>query len=589
MKKCIFKTICISLLALIANACIDTSKDTIKDSPKEKTTIKGKICDANGNNLTNVTIISGNNQATTDSLGYFNIDVDTLIGNRHVLRIQKNGYFDRIYSKMVSDTMNYPIQLIKKEPSNFVTLKKFNANEGVIIEVNGATVTIPESSLAKNDGSDYNGTVDISVVYLSPTESPAMEPLMPGADLMAIANDGDTVPLISYGMVNVEMSDENGNPLQLKDDCEAYLKYPAPKGFTSHDTIPLWYFNEESGLWVEEGYTTKQGDEYVGSVRHFTWWNCDVKLINGAKIRCRLINFTSDYDRINIYAGADSIMVWVNDNNTIQSNIFPNRPFSIAGVKIRELKPRELLDTAIIFNKIIFHDVDGNALPNMMLKINKEFHCTDGNGACGITCDKNEKTSIRFQQYEPVTITAADFDSSKTCIVVCKPLKKKETNHDKKNISSTETGTDESKSNDSEDEWKDNNVYDFILDENRPKSIEAFITFPSDSSIYTGGEITKEKILSAQSISCRFTYDNEKRNPKYDSLKFVSLGFDMLFVNQETGEPIKLHSDSGKITEEMKKQIEKTKTNKNCYVTNIYVLGPDKIRRQLPPIQVIVK
>ena len=588
MRKCIFKTICISLLALIANACIDTSKDTIKDSPKERTTIKGKICDANGNNLTNVTIISGNNQATTDSLGYFNIDVDTLIGNRHVLRIQKDGYFDRIYSKMVSDTMNYPIQLIKKEPSKFVTLKKFNANEGVIIEVNGATVTIPESSLAKSDGSDYNGTVDISVVYLSPTESPAMEPLMPGADLMAIANDGDTVPLISYGMVNVEMSDEDGNPLQLKDGCEAYLKYPAPKEFTSHDTIPLWYFNEESGLWVEEGYTTRQGDEYVGSVRHFTWWNCDVKLINGAKIRCRLINFTSDYDRINIYAGADSIMVWVNDNNTIQSNIFPNRPFSIAGVKIRELKPRELLDTAIIFNKIIFHDVDGNALPNMMLKINKEFHCTDGNGACGITCDKNEKTSIRFQQYEPVTITAADFDSANTCIVVCKPLKKKEAKQDKKNISSTETEAKESKANDSEDEWKDN-VYTSV-------DLEAFIVFSADNDTFTGGEIKKEKLLSAKSILSRARYRTIERmtyrtiQKRYDNaIKYTTLSFDMLFVNQETGEPIKLHSDSEKITEEMKKQIEKTKTNKNCYVTNIYVLGPDRIRHQLPPIQVIVK
>lgn len=586
MRKCIFKTICISLLALIANACADTSKDTIKDSPKEKTRIKGKICDTNGNNLTNVTIISGNNQATTDSLGYFNIDVDTLIGNRHVLRIQKDGYFDRIYSKMVSDTMNYPIQLIKKEPSKFVTLKKFNANEGIIIEVNGATVTIPESSLAKNDGSDYNGTVDISVVYLSPTESPAMEPLMPGADLMAIANEGDTVPLISYGMVNVEMSDEDGNPLQLKNGCEAYLKYPAPKGFSNHDTIPLWYFNEESGLWVEEGYSTRQGDKYVGSVRHFTWWNCDIKIENGAKIRCRLKNYP--YNCVYIYAAPDSIRAWATDE-TIQSNIFPNRQFSIAGVKIRGLKPCELLDTTIIFNKTIFHDVDGKALSYVKFKINDVLYYSNENGAWAFPCDKNEKTSIRFQQYEPITITAADFDSSKTCIVVCKPLKKKETNHDKKNISSTETGTDESKSNDSEDEWKDNNVYDFILDENRPKSIEAFITFPSDSSIYTGGEITKEKILSAQSISCRFTYDNEKRNPKYDSLKFVSLGFDMLFVNQETGEPIKLHSDSGKITEEMKKQIEKTKTNKNCYVTNIYVLGPDKIRRQLPPIQVIVK
>ena len=77
---------------------------------------------------------------------------------------------------------------------------------------------------------------------------------------------------------------------------------------------------------------------------------------------------------------------------------------------------------------------------------------------------------------------------------------------------------------------------------------------------------------------------------RYDNaIKYTTLSFDMLFVSQETGEPIKLHSDSEKITEEMKKQIEKTKTNKNFYVTNIYVLGPDRIRRQLPPIQVIVK
>ena len=576
------------ILAVIANSCVDSNTNRPEEAPHTSTPISGKIYDENGNVLSEATVLSGNNQATTDSLGYFNIDVDTLIGNRHVLRIQKDGYFDRIYSKMVSDTMDYPIQLIKKEPSDFVSFGKFKSEEGATVMVNGASVTIPKSSLAKNDGSDYNGTVDISVVYLSPTESPAMEPLMPGADLMAIANDGDTVPLISYGMVNVEMSDEDGNPLQLKDGCEAYLKYPAPKGFTSHDTIPLWYFNEENGLWVEEGYTTRQGDEYVGSVRHFTWWNCDIKLINGAMIRCRLINFTSDYDRINIYAGADSIMVWVNDNNTIQSNIFPNRPFSIAGVKIRELKPCELLDTTIIFNKIIFHDVDGNALPQMVFKINEEFHCTDGNGACGIACDKNEKKSIRFQQYEPVTITAADFDSANTCIVVCKPLKKKEAKQDKKNISSTETEAKESKSNDSGDEWKDN-VYTSV-------DLEAFIVFSADNDTFTEGEIKKEKLLSAKSILSRARYTTIERmtyrliQKRYDNaIKYTTLSFDMLFVSQETGEPIKLHSDSEKITEEMKKQIEKTKTNKNFYVTNIYVLGPDRIRRQLPPIQVIVK
>lgn len=582
MQKCNFTIISITLLALIASACTETTKDTVKDSSKETTIISGKICDMEGNNLTDVTVISGDKQIKTDSTGHFSLDVDTLIGNRCVLRIQKEGYFDRIYSKKATDTINYPIQLIKKEQSKFVTLKRFDAKEGAMIEANGATVSIPKSGLVKSDGSDYNGTVDIAVVYLSPTGAPAMNPLMPGADLMAIANDGDTVPLISYGMVNVEMIDEEGNPLQLKEGCEANLKYPAPKGFSSHDTIPLWYFNEENGLWIEEGYSTRQGDNYVGSVKHFTWWNCDIKLKNGARLRCRLINYT--FDEIKIYAGTDSIMAWVDDNNTIRSNIFPDSPFTIAGVQMPALKPGELLDTFIVFNKIIFHDVNGNALSYVKFKINEILYYSNENGAWTFPCDENEKTNIRFQYYEPVTITAADFDTAKTCIVVCKPLKKKEKKQDK----NTENGANKPETNNSEDEWKDS-VYTFI-------EPEACIVFSADNDTFSGGEIKKEKLLSAKSISSRVRYETKDRatrrtiQKRYDNaIKYTTLSFDMLFVNQETGEPIKLHSDSEKITEEMKKQIEKTKTNISCYVMNIYVLGDDRLRRQLPVIQVIVK
>lgn len=555
MQKCNFKIISVTLLALIASACVDTTKDRAKDSSKETTLVSNKICDMDGNNLTDVTIISGNKKIKTDSTGLFSLDVDTLIGNRCVLRIQKEGYFDRIYSKKATDTTNYPIQLIKREQSKFVTLKKFDAKEGAMIEANGATVTIPKSSLVKNDGSDYNGTVDIAVVYLSPADSPAMEPLMPGADLMAIANDGDTVPLISYGMVNVEMTDEDGNPLQLKEGCEANLKYPASKGFSSRDTIPLWYFNEESGLWVEEGYSTRQGDNYVGSVKHFTWWNCDIKLENGASFRCRLINYT--YKRIILCAGADSIMLWVSINNTIQSNIFPNRPFSIAGIQMPALKPGESLDTTVVFNKIIFHDVNGNALSNMMFKINEIFYCTDKNGACGIPCDENGKTSIRFQHYEPVTITTADFDSAQTCIVVCKPFKEKEEKQDKKNISTTKDGAKEPETNNSEEEWKDNT--------REEKYLEPYLVIPSDNDTLTGFEIaiTKEKLLSAK-ILLRTVYvtkssvTGEIIRTRYDyTQKHTIYSFRMSILDQQDHYDL-LYSDTGEIVEEMKEQIDKT-------------------------------
>lgn len=453
------------ILAIIANSCVDSNTNKPEEAPQTSTPISGMIYDENGNVLSGATVLSGNNQATTDPTGYFNINVDTLIGNRYVLRIQKDGYFDRIYSKMVSDTMDYPIQLIKKEQSNFVALKEFNANEGVIIDVNGATVTIPESSLAKSDGSDYNGKVGISVVYLSPASTPAMEPLMPGADLMAIANDGDTVPLISYGMVNVEMTDEIGNPLQLKDGCEAYLKYPAPKGFSSHDTIPLWYFNEESGLWVEEGYSTRQGDKYVGSVRHFTWWNCDIKLENGARLRCRLINYP--YHSVCICSAPDTISTSV-VNETCTSNIFPNRPFSIAGVKMRSLKPGEFLDTTICVNRFVFQDINGNTLKSVKFKINDVLYYSNGENPIFVPIDKKEKTTIRFQKYETKTITKDDFNSENVCVIVCKPLEKKNTSPSlisdvatESNKGSAQNATTEV-NNEIDEEWDNNDttVYD---------------------------------------------------------------------------------------------------------------------------------
>lgn len=575
------------LLALIASACVGTTQESTKDSSKETTLISGKICDMDGNNLTDVTIISGDKQIKTDSTGYFSLNVDTLIGNRCVLRILKDGYFDRIYSKMVSDTMNYPIQLIKKEPSDFVSFEKFKSEDGTTVMVNGASVTIPKSGLMKKDGNDYNGMVNITVVYLSPSKN--MYPLMPGSDLMALTANKDTIPLISYGMVNVEMTDETGEMLQLKNGCEALLKYPVPEGFTAHDTIPLWYFNEENGLWIEGGYSTKQGNEYVGSVKHFTWWNCDLKLRNGAKFRCRLINYT--LDEINIYAGADSIRVWVNDDNTIQTNIFPNRPFTIAGIQMPALKSGELLDTVIAFNKIIFHDVDGNALPYVKFKINNKLYYSDKDGAYSdedglakIPHDKNGKTNIRFQHYEPVTVTTADFDSAKTCIVVCKPLKKKETKQDKKFIPSTENGANKPKTNNSEDEWNDNVYTSF--------SAEAFIVFSADNDTFTGGRIKKEKLLSAKRISARAKYETIERTThrtiqkRYDNtIKFTTLSFDMWFGDPQTGSTITLHSDSEKITEEMKQQIEKIKTN-NFFIKDICVLGVDGRKHRLPSIEV---
>nr|HMT29505.1 hypothetical protein [Bacteroidia bacterium] len=57
----------------------------------------------------------------------------------------------------------------------------------------------------------------------------------------------------------------------------AELKFPIDpsQSPSAQSTIPLWYMNETTGIWKEEGEAVKTGNFFVGNVSHFSTWNCD--------------------------------------------------------------------------------------------------------------------------------------------------------------------------------------------------------------------------------------------------------------------------------------------------------------------------
>jgi hypothetical protein len=79
-------------------------------------------------------------------------------------------------------------------------------------------------------------------------------------------------------MLAVELSGSNGEKLQLASGKSATLTFPitAVQQADAPMTIPLWYFDQATGMWKEEGNAKRRGNTYVGVVTHFSFWNVDV-------------------------------------------------------------------------------------------------------------------------------------------------------------------------------------------------------------------------------------------------------------------------------------------------------------------------
>ena len=129
--------------------------------------------------------------------------------------------------------------------------------------------------MVTKQGSAYSGAVTVFAYFLDLTKSGAYDK-MPGS-LRGMTTDNIEQSLTSYGMMAVELVGSNGEALQLATGKTANLSFPIAASLTASApaTIPLWYFNETTSLWAQQVTATKTGNNYVGDVAHFTWWNCD--------------------------------------------------------------------------------------------------------------------------------------------------------------------------------------------------------------------------------------------------------------------------------------------------------------------------
>lgn len=251
----------------------------------EDIALSGIVRDASGTPIEGVSIVSGSSVATTNTDGFFEFDqiqVVSVQNDRSVVRFSKAGYFDVVRSMDADDDAadgaSWEVVMCRKENNDFTSIKTYSSSSSdQTLQAGEMKIDMPQDGYkVDGTGAGYAGKVKSEMVYLDPNNERFSE-MMPGGDLAAVRSDNSSAQLVSYGMTDLNMYAENGDKLQLKDGCKAKLTFPIPAGMGENPpaSIPLWSFNEQTGLWEEEGSAALQGNVYVGEVAHFSWVNLD--------------------------------------------------------------------------------------------------------------------------------------------------------------------------------------------------------------------------------------------------------------------------------------------------------------------------
>ncbi|MFN8249699.1 MAG: carboxypeptidase regulatory-like domain-containing protein [Ferruginibacter sp.] len=242
---------------------------------KVTSSVSGFVTNENNAPVEGAQVSAGGINASTDKYGYFQISNVQVVKAAATVTVTRTGYFKSTKTYIADDNRSVFFR-IKLLPKNIAG--NIDAGSGGNVTITGGmNIALPSNAVVTaTGGTAYTGPVTVSASWINPVAAD-LDQVMPG-DLRGINAAGNFKKLTSFGMVAVELTGSGGQLLQIASGKTATLTFPIPSSIasTAPTSIPLWSFDESKGLWKEEGTATKTGNTYVGTVSHFSFWNCDV-------------------------------------------------------------------------------------------------------------------------------------------------------------------------------------------------------------------------------------------------------------------------------------------------------------------------
>lgn len=277
-KPFIFFLLALFSVLFLMTACTRTEEfggglGMVGSEQKLKAGITGRVTDENHLPVKNAKVIASGKVTQTNINGEFVLQGLLMPKYYGYVKVEKDNYFtgSRTFTVTQANAMNHvEIQLIPK------TIRgSFASHIGGTFTFDGVTLDFAPNTIMQANGLPYSGQVTLMAAHLNP-EDPDFGFIMPG-NLVGETPSGLRKGLESFGMLAAELEGASGEKLQIIKGETVGMKMTvaASQLAAAPASLPLWYFEEVQGMWKEEGEATLQNGQYVGSLGHFSMWNCD--------------------------------------------------------------------------------------------------------------------------------------------------------------------------------------------------------------------------------------------------------------------------------------------------------------------------
>jgi len=231
---------------------------------------QGQIKDSiSGAGLVDVTVTIAGCSTKTDAEGYYTLS-DIVVNDEAVVNFEKEGY-------LLGSTKIQVRELFGDDTTSTNYLEyvidayDYQWSYDSQTRRTGAHIDIPASICTDTAGDIYTGTISATLEIQDITTDIGKK-LFPGS-FEGISMDNGMQHFVSYGLVSLLLKDANGNPLNFSEGTTATLTFDAVSSMDGTNLIPLWYYNYNQGLWIEDGFAEKNTDgTYSGDIsRPGTW------------------------------------------------------------------------------------------------------------------------------------------------------------------------------------------------------------------------------------------------------------------------------------------------------------------------------